>query len=67
MLLETDKDTRIEMRMFLHISTCIFNISYKHEYCFLNFYRRTVHFELYVFHTPTKALFINLVKSFYLY
>jgi len=26
------------------------------------FYRCTVHFEIYVFHTPTNALFINLVK-----
>jgi len=29
-----------------------------------NFNRCTVHFEIYVFHTPTNALFINLVKSF---
>jgi len=29
-----------------------------------NFYRRTVHFEIYVVHSPTNALFINLVKSF---
>ena len=29
-----------------------------------NFYRCTVHFEIYVVHTPTNALFINLVKSF---
>jgi len=28
------------------------------------FYRCTVHFEIYVVHTPTNALFINLVKSF---
>jgi len=29
-----------------------------------NFYHSTVHFEIYVVHTPTNALFINLVKSF---
>jgi len=29
----------------------------------MNFYRCTVHFEIYVVHTPTIALFINLVKS----
>jgi len=29
-----------------------------------NFYRCTVHFEIYVVHSPTNALFINLVKSF---
>ena len=28
-----------------------------------NFYRCTVHFEIYVVYTPTNALFINLVKS----
>ena len=28
------------------------------------FYRCTVHFEIYVVHTPTNALIINLVKSF---
>jgi len=28
------------------------------------FYRCTVHFEIYAVHTPTNALFINLVKSF---
>jgi hypothetical protein len=28
-----------------------------------NFYRRTVHFEIYVVYTPTNALFIDLVKS----
>ena len=31
---------------------------------FYFFYRCTVHFEIYVVHTPTSALFINLVKSF---
>ena len=31
------------------------------------FYRRTVHFEFYVVHTPTNSLFINLVKSFNLH
>ena len=31
------------------------------------FHRRTVHFEFYVVHTPTNALFINLVKSFNLH
>ena len=30
--------------------------------CF--FYRCTVHFEIYVVHSPTNALFINLVKRF---
>ena len=29
-----------------------------------NFYLCTVHFEIYVVHSPTNALFINLVKSF---
>jgi len=29
-----------------------------------NFYRCTVHFEIYAVHSPTNALFINLVKSF---
>ena len=29
-----------------------------------NFYRCTMHFEIYVVHSPTNALFINLVKSF---
>jgi len=29
-----------------------------------NFYRCAVHFETYVVHSPTNALFINLVKSF---
>jgi len=29
-----------------------------------NFYRRTAHFEVYVVHTPTNALFIILIKSF---
>jgi len=29
-----------------------------------NFYRSAVHFEIYVVHSPTNALFINLVKSF---
>ena len=29
-----------------------------------NLYRCTVHFEIYVVHTPTNALFINFVKSF---
>ena len=28
-----------------------------------NFYLCTMHFEIYVFYTPTNALFINLVKS----
>ena len=28
------------------------------------FYRCTVHFEIYVVHSPTKALFINLLESF---
>jgi hypothetical protein len=28
------------------------------------FYRCAVHFEIYAVHTPTNALFINLVKSF---
>jgi len=27
-------------------------------------YRCTLHFEIYVVHSPTNALFINLVKSF---
>ena len=31
---------------------------------FLLFYRCTVHFEIYAVHSPTNALFINLVKSF---
>jgi len=30
----------------------------------MNFYRCTVHFEIYVVHSPTNALFVNLVKSF---
>jgi len=30
-------------------------------YCF---YRCAVHFEIYAVHSPTDALFINLVKSF---
>ena len=30
----------------------------------IHFYRCTIHFEIYVVHTPTDALFINLVKSF---
>jgi len=30
----------------------------------MNSYRWTVHFEIYVVHLPTNALFINLVKSF---
>jgi hypothetical protein len=31
----------------------------------LDLFRRfTVHFEIYAVHTPTNALFINLVKSF---
>jgi len=29
-----------------------------------NFYRCTVRFEIYIVHSPTNALFINLVKSF---
>jgi len=29
-----------------------------------SFYRCTVHFEIYVVHSPTNALFINLVESF---
>jgi hypothetical protein len=29
-----------------------------------NFFRYTVHFEIYAVHSPTNALFINLVKSF---
>jgi hypothetical protein len=29
-----------------------------------NFYLCTVHFDNYVVHSPTNALFINLVKSF---
>ena len=29
-----------------------------------HFYRCTVHFEIYTVHSPTNALFINLVKSF---
>ena len=29
-----------------------------------NLYRCTVHFEIYVVHSPTNALFINLVKTF---
>ena len=28
------------------------------------FYRCTVHFEIYVFHSPTNAILIKLVKSF---
>ena len=28
------------------------------------FYRCTAHFEIYAVHSPTNALFINLVKSF---
>ena len=30
---------------------------------FLFFYRRTIRFEIYVVHSPTIALFIDLVKS----
>ena len=30
----------------------------------INCYRCTVQFEIYVVHTPTNVLFINLVKSF---
>jgi len=30
----------------------------------LIFYRCAVHFEIYIAHSPTNALFINLVKSF---
>jgi len=29
-----------------------------------NLYRCTVHFEIYIVHSPKNALFINLVKSF---
>jgi len=29
-----------------------------------NFYRCTVHFEIYIVRSPTNALFINFVKSF---
>jgi len=32
-----------------------------------HFHRCTVNFEFYVVHTPTNALFINLVKSFNLH
>ena len=31
------------------------------------FYRYTVHFEIHAGHTPTNALFINLVTSFKLH
>ena len=30
----------------------------------IDFYRCTVHFEIYVVHSPINTLFINLVKSF---
>ena len=30
----------------------------------ISFYRSTMHFEIYAVHTPTNALYINLVKSF---
>jgi hypothetical protein len=31
---------------------------------YMSFYRRTMHFEIYVVHSTTNALFINLAKSF---
>ena len=37
---------------------------YVHQHRCKNFYLCTVHFEIYVVHTPTNAVFINLVKSF---
>jgi len=39
-------------------------ICYQNQTTFSVFYRCTVHFAIYLVHTPTNALFINLVKSF---
>ena len=41
---------------------CIFHFLQANK--IVDFYRCTVRFEIYAFHTPTYALFINLVKSF---
>jgi len=38
----------------------LFNISSIHN---IFFYRCTVHFEIYVVHTPTNAVFINWLKD----
>ena len=37
---------------------------YIHIFIYLFIYRCTLHFEIYVVHSPTNALFTNLVKSF---
>ena len=34
------------------------------EHSHPNFYRCTLHFEIYIVHSPTNALFINVVKRF---
>ena len=34
------------------------------KYSEQNFYHCTVHFEIYIVHSPTNALFINFIKSF---
>jgi len=41
----------------------LFWLNHKHTFNFF-FYRCVMHFEIYVLHTPTNALFINLVESF---
>ena len=48
---------------------CIFNCVVSRWYfiddiSIICFYRCTVHFEFHAVHTPTNALFINLVNSF---
>jgi len=39
------------------------NVQFCKQYVY-RFYRCTVHFEIYIVHTPNNALFIDLVKSF---
>ena len=46
--------------MFSRSGTVIYLVQQYDNKC----YRCTVHFEIYVVHTPTNALFINLVKTF---
>jgi len=46
------------------MKTPLFFIAKPEKTTALLLYRYTVYFEIYAVHTPTNALFINLVKSF---
>jgi len=54
-----DKYKRFGKTCYTHFHSIRSTIKIRNNIC-----RCTVHFEIYVVHSPTNALFINLVKSF---